>query len=448
MFIVIIILQLLIVIMSIFMLRVTPYRLIWTITFSAASLIVIRSALLLIYNRAIPADSVIRIFVTIIPVLVSFLLLSAFFVFYRMFKSRINLESALRRGEQTAKENLLTLSTAIEQSPSIVVITDLEGNIEYVNPKFTEITGYEKDEVIGSNPRILKSGHFQDNIYEKMWEAISQGGEWRGEFHNRKKNGDLYWEAASISSIKDVNGEIKHYLAVKEDITERKRIEEELITSKQKLKISLEEEDALLRELYHRTKNNMQVISAMINLSASKLDDAGVYEVFSDLDNRIQSMSLVHEKLYQSQNLSSIDLKEYITDLCCSLKVSYHRTGCEVSFVFELEEISVLIDAAVPLGLIINELVSNSFNHAFPGREKGEISIKLESYEDSTVKIEIADNGIGAGSEFSMDKLETIGLQTVFAIGEDQLHGNIKLDTSSGFKFSLEFRNDAFTTRI
>lgn len=218
--------------------------------------------------------------------------------------------------------------------------------------------------------------------------------------------------------------------------------------SEENLKSSLEEKNALLRELYHRTKNNMQVISAMLNLSASKLDDDKVYEVFTDLDNRIQSMSLVHEKLYQSQNLSSINLKDYITDLSSSLKVSYHRTDCKISFKFDLADISVLIDAAVPLGLIITELVSNSFKHAFPGREKGEISIKLIEIEDSTVKIVISDNGIGTNSGFSTDNLETIGLQTVFAIGKDQLHGNIELDTSSGFMFSLEFRNDAFETRV
>ena len=107
-----------------------------------------------------------------------------------------------------------------------------------------------------------------------------------------------------------------------------------------------------------------------------------------------------------------------------------------------------MIDAAIPLGLILNELVSNSFKHAFPGREKGEIRINLEKQEDSIVKIEVVDNGIGVDADFNIDKLETIGLQTVFALGEDQLHGNIELDTSSGFKFSIEFRNDVFKTRI
>ena len=685
--IIIIALQIVMILLAFYMIRATGYRLIWILAAFAGISKSVSDCMFLINGGNLPPDSVIYNIIRLLPVLSSVLILIVFFVFYRMYKSRMDLESTLRKNEKKAKkifeladvlvvsydsegiiteinnrgceilgfrqdelvgknwfdtvllpenrtlikdkyariinieishdeyyeevvltktserinitwhstmtydnngritgtlcsgmdithlkkieENLISLSTAIEQSPSVVVITDLDGNIEYVNPKFTELTGYEKDEVIGSNPRILKSDHFKDRIYKEMWETISSGGEWRGEFHNRKKNGDLYWEAASISSIKDADGKIKHYLAVKEDITERKNIEDALkksenrlmdvqrvahigtwewdaateetlwsdeldrilglvsgeskpsfdkflgsihsedieyfnkaertalenglelnvvfrillengtvkhvndwgrnyydsegrhiystgmvqditqrVNNEEKIRSSLEEKNALLKELYHRTKNNMQVISAMLNLSASTIDDDRVSEVFSDLDNRIQSMSLVHEKLYQSQNLSSINLKEYITDLCSSLVASYHRMDCEVSFNFDLEEISVLIDAAVPLGLIINELVSNSFKHAFSGREKGEISIQLMTTEDSTIKIEIADNGTGADSAFSTDNLETIGLQTVFAISKDQLHGNIELDTNSGFRFFLEFRNDAFETRV
>ncbi len=561
--IIIITLQIAMVLVSLFMIKVARYQFVWVLVALTATLKTAGSIIVISNNEYLLTESVTGKIINFLPIINLLLVLIIFILFYRLYKSREQSEIT------SLKDNLLTLSTAIEQSPSVVVITDLNGNIEYVNPKFTELTGYEKEEVLGKNPRILKSGHFLDKIYKEMWDTISAGGEWRGEFHNKKKNGDLYWEAASISSIKDSNGKLKQYLAVKEDITERKIVEDALKKSEQRLmdvqrishlgswewdaltgktiwsdenyrilgmepgeiepsrdvfrllihpddrehvikfgmeaqknhakynqvfrillkdgsikyvsdwasnyydsegrhihstgiiqditqrveyeeriKTSLEEKNALLRELYHRTKNNMQVISAMLNLSASKLDDSKVSEVFTDLNNRIQSMSMVHEKLYQSQNLSSINLKDYITDLCFSLKASYHKSDCIVSYNFDLEDVSVLIDAAVPLGLIINELVSNSFKHAFPGREKGEISIKLKAYEDSGLKIEISDSGIGAGSDFNTDKLETIGLQTVFAIGKDQLHGDIKLDTNSGFMFSLEFRNDAFKTRI
>lgn len=131
---------------------------------------------------------------------------------------------------------LRKLYHAVEQSPMSVVITDTLGNIEYVNPKFEQVTGYGKDEVIGKNPRVLKSGETPGGEYARLWRTITSGGEWRGEFHNRRKDGHLYWELASISPVKDDTGKIISFIAVKEDITERKRIEQALNESEEKFR--------------------------------------------------------------------------------------------------------------------------------------------------------------------------------------------------------------------
>jgi len=127
-----------------------------------------------------------------------------------------------------ADERLRQLSRAVEQSPASVVITDITGRIEYVNPRFSAMTGYSRDEAIGQNPRMLKSGEHPPEKYKQLWETISTGREWRGEFHNKKKNGELYWESASISPLHDAGGKITHFIGVKEDITQRKRAEEAL----------------------------------------------------------------------------------------------------------------------------------------------------------------------------------------------------------------------------
>ncbi len=131
--------------------------------------------------------------------------------------ARLDVETELRK-----------LSRAVEQSPVSVMITDTDGRIEYVNEKFTEVTGYAEEEVLGRNPRVLQSGDTPRDQFRQMWQALTHEGEWRGQFHNRRKNGELFWESASISAIRDAHGQITHYLAVKEDITERKRAEEEL----------------------------------------------------------------------------------------------------------------------------------------------------------------------------------------------------------------------------
>ncbi|MFN7993110.1 MAG: PAS domain S-box protein [Bryobacteraceae bacterium] len=139
-----------------------------------------------------------------------------------------------------AEEKLCCLSRAVEQCPASVVITDLDGRIEYVNPKFTAVTGYAAEEVIGKNPSILKSGEMSPEQYTGLWDTITHGGEWHGEFHNRKKNGELYWEFASISPIRGDGGEVTHYLAVKEDITERKRMQDALRISENRFRIAAE----------------------------------------------------------------------------------------------------------------------------------------------------------------------------------------------------------------
>ena len=140
-----------------------------------------------------------------------------------------------------AEERLLQLSRAVQQSPSSVMITDREGVIRYVNPKFTEVTGYSFDEVLGKTPRILKSGRHSQEMYSGLWKTINQGGEWRGELENRKKNGDIFWEFVSISPIRSAEGQVTHFLAVKEDVTERKKAEEALRQSEQRLALHVQQ---------------------------------------------------------------------------------------------------------------------------------------------------------------------------------------------------------------
>jgi PAS domain S-box-containing protein len=141
---------------------------------------------------------------------------------------------------KAAEAELRKLSRAVDQSSSSVVITDPAGTIEYVNPKFTAVTGYTFDEAIGRNPRVLKSGSQPDEFYADLWATISSGREWHGEFCNRKKNGELYWEAASISPIRDASGETTHYVAIKDDITERKAMEQQLKESEEQIRTMVE----------------------------------------------------------------------------------------------------------------------------------------------------------------------------------------------------------------
>jgi len=174
-----------------------------------------------------------------------------------------------------AEEQLIKLFRAVEQSPVTVIITDIDANIEYVNPKFTQLTGYTFEEVIGKNPRILKSGEISPEEYKLLWETITSGREWRGEFHNKKKNGELYWESASISPIRNSKGDITHFLGVKEDITERKQAEKEMAVLQEQLRQSqkMEAIGRLAGGVAHDFNNLLTVIKGYSQLSLTEIKE-------------------------------------------------------------------------------------------------------------------------------------------------------------------------------
>ncbi len=166
----------------------------------------------------------------------------------------------------SAEQSLHKISQAVEQCPVSIVITSTEGIIEYVNPKFLDVTGYTLNEVLGENPRILKSGETSLEEYKRMWQLISNGGEWSGEFHNKKKNGELFWESANISPIKNKKGEITNYLAIKEDITERKKSEQELLKAKEHAEESDRLKSAFLANMSHEIRTPMNGILGFAEL--------------------------------------------------------------------------------------------------------------------------------------------------------------------------------------
>ncbi|MBI4470840.1 MAG: PAS domain S-box protein, partial [Acidobacteria bacterium] len=165
----------------------------------------------------------------------------------------------------------------MEQSPASVIITDPEGRIEYVNPKFTQVSGYTFEEVKQKNPRVLKSGEADPEFYEQLWKTIKSGGEWTGEFHNRKKNGELYWELASISPIKNRAGEITHFVCVKEDITARRAMEEALRASEEQLRQAqkMESIGTLAGGIAHDFNNILTGILGFTDLAMAEASTAG-----------------------------------------------------------------------------------------------------------------------------------------------------------------------------
>jgi len=217
-----------------------------------------------------------------------------------------------------AREELQKLSQAVEQSSAIVVITNLQGDIEYVNPKFTKVTGYTLEEALGQTPRILNSSIHPPEFYRNLWQTITRGGEWRGEFCNRKKNGDLYWENASISSIRDAEGNITHFVAVKEDITEQKRAEQKLLEAKEGAEAANRAKSDFLANMSHEIRTPM---NAIIGFSEVLSD-----QIFGELNQR--------QARYVNNVLTSgRHLLELINDILDLAKVEAGRMELELSLV-------------------------------------------------------------------------------------------------------------------
>jgi len=232
-----------------------------------------------------------------------------------------------------AEDQLRKLSIAVEQSPASVVITDLQGNIEYVNPKFTRLTGYTREEAIGRNPRILKSGLTPAETYRELWETVLSGAEWRGEFANKKKNGGIYWESASIVPVKDTKGAITHLLAVKEDITERKRAEMDLKASEQRYRSFLERNAAgVLRTT--REGEILDCNDSMLRIlgydSTEELKSIRIQNIYSDQASRQPFLDLLHRHQVLTGHEFRFKRKDGTTVWCLANITLAEEEGCEI----------------------------------------------------------------------------------------------------------------------
>lgn len=245
----------------------------------------------------------------------------------------------LERQVKSQNAYIRKLSLAVEQSPSMVMITDANGAIEYVNPKFTKITGYTAEEVIGQNPRLLKSGYTAPEVYENLWETINAGQEWHGEMLNRKKNDDLYWESSSISPIADENGVITHFVAVKEDISARKEAEEEIALLTANLTARAEELEAVNKELEafnytvsHDLRSPLTNISGYSQLLQEMcegvLNESGreyikeIYEATGRMDKMISDLLRFSRLSRKEPHREKFDLSAMVQSIVAELQMS------------------------------------------------------------------------------------------------------------------------------
>lgn len=219
---------------------------------------------------------------------------------------------------------------------------------------------------------------------------------------------------------------------------ELERKEKKRQEAEEYLKKSLEEKDVLLREVHHRVKNNMQIISSILSMQSRSIEDPRLQEILQESQNRIRSMALIHENLYNHKSLANIMFSTYVKSLCGNIARTYANQQAYVQFDYKMDDAYLPMDIAIPCGLIINELISNSFKYAFVNQPNGVISILFENKQDNSYALTVADNGSGIPPEVNINKTKSLGMKIIRKLVQ-QIDGELQTDFSNGTKFTIIF---------
>ncbi len=339
----------------------------------------------------------------------------------------------IKQGQKALRESEERFRNVFTQSPIGIQIYDLDGRLVDMNESCMEILGVEGIE------EAKKFVLFEEPFITEETKGMIQGGETvrfelQLDFDAVKektlmatsRSGTCYLDClvAPLGREDDVD---RRRLVLMQDVTERRIAEE-------RIRASLKEKEVLLKEVHHRVKNNLQIISSLLNLQSKYIKDDQALEMFKESRNRIRSMTLIHEKLYRSKDLANIDVAEYIQNLSSNLFRSY--SAGRVNLRTQVDDILLGVDTAIPCGLIINELVSNSLKHAFPEKQ-GEILVNLHR-DNGKFTLIVRDNGVGFPEHVDFRNTDSLGLQLVCTL-TDQLDGDIELNRTGGTEFKITF---------
>lgn len=330
-------------------------------------------------------------------------------------------------------ENMGLFKNIVDTMQNGVLLVDMDQTVIYCNDRFCKISGFSREDLLGNNARTMLLNEKAQEFMELQMLKRSEGASSTYEIPLRQKNGDFLWVEVSASPIKNSDGEVVGSVGVHTDISEKQLYLEQIQNS-------LEEKKVMLKEIHHRVKNNIQIISSLLSLQSKSIDaDEQVINLFRDSQNRIRSMALVHEILYGSENLKFVDCREYMRSLMHYLADSLSTAQRGLAIEQDVEGVSLNLDRAIPCGLIINELVSNAIKYAFPANsEVGKITVSLRPDKANNYVLKVSDTGVGLPVQFDPKEAESLGLQLVDAL-VDQLDGSLHYFSNDGAHFVVRF---------
>lgn len=348
------------------------------------------------------------------------------------------LQDTRKKLEKTSKR----YADFYDHAPVGFFTLDKNGTIHDVNLTAAKQLGLEKEDIIKSRLYNYIAEQDKDTFFIHLRNTFEKQTHQACELNIKKKDGGVFAAQIESAAVADEENKIRICRTTITDVTTRKQVEEQL-------KFSLRDKEILLQEIHHRTKNNMQVISSLLTLQAAHSSNKNIEEILEETRRRIHAMALVHQKLYLSKDLSRINLREYIFELVNYLKQSYNIIPSnKISLKMDLENIFLLIDTAIPCGLILNELISNSLKHAFPLDKTGEISIKLDTTSENEIELQVSDNGVGIPEGFDFKQQSTLGMKLIFNIAEHQLGGTVIFENNTGVKCNIRFSEQFYKARI
>ncbi|AEH60009.1 signal transduction histidine kinase [Methanosalsum zhilinae DSM 4017] len=342
-----------------------------------------------------------------------------------------NIGQSLQRKqiESQLKEVHKRLDAFLENTPLIVSEISLDGRYQYVNKFLCDLFDKSKDEIIGNKFEEMMPEETAKQFKQRMSEVSEKSSHLVVE-DTISINGIQRTFRTVLFPLHDESMKIKSIGSIGEDITDHKKIKE------------LEQNRLIVHEIHHRVKNNLQVISSLLNMQARLFkDDKKIQNVFSDSQNRIRSMSIAHENLYRSDSVASIEISEYITSLVNHIRQTYNSYDKSIETKLNLDQTYLNMDYIVPLGLILNEIITNSYKHAFVGTNTGIISVSFKELEN-IYQIIVSDNGIGIKQDLNCNHSNSLGMKIINLLSK-QLSAEIELDNSNGTCYTIKInKND------
>jgi PAS domain S-box-containing protein len=335
-----------------------------------------------------------------------------------------------RLAEEALRESETRYQMIGDLVPFGVWACNAQGNFSYLSESFLSVIGTTLEECRKNGWMHLLPREDFDRTVADWRQCIQTGSFWDYEYRIVDKNGKVFIVLSRGAPHMDSTGKITSWVGIHLDITERKRYEE-------RLEASLREKEVIIKEVHHRVKNNMQVISGFLELQSNYIDDPPAVEKLIECQRRVRTMALVHEKLYQSRTMGVINATEYIKSLIADLMNSY-TVATPVDVTVDVDDVSINLDMAIPCGLIINELVTNSLKYAFAGRESGRLSLVMHHREDHTFCLTVQDDGVGLPPDYEARSTESLGTQLVTVLVH-QLGGEMKTESDHGARFTITF---------